>query len=54
LHWKFDVRECCRAVADVVKAKLSRPDHRSSDMNHYENDKITRVKDHKAIERFWL
>jgi MEMO1 family protein len=23
----------------------------SSDMNHYENDSITRVKDHKAIER---
>ncbi len=23
----------------------------SSDMNHYESDKITRVKDHKAIER---
>jgi len=23
----------------------------SSDMNHYENDRITRVKDHKAIER---
>ena len=23
----------------------------SSDMNHYENDRITREKDHKAIER---
>ena len=23
----------------------------SSDMNHYENDSITRLKDHKAIER---
>jgi len=23
----------------------------SSDMNHYENDAITRIKDHKAIER---
>jgi len=23
----------------------------SSDMNHYENDRVTRVKDHKAIER---
>ena len=23
----------------------------SSDMNHYENDKVTREKDHKAIER---
>ena len=23
----------------------------SSDMNHYENDTVTRVKDHKAIER---
>ena len=23
----------------------------SSDMNHYENDSVTRAKDHKAIER---
>jgi AmmeMemoRadiSam system protein B len=39
------------AIADVVEAQ----DERvliisSSDMNHYENDQITRVKDHKAIE----
>jgi MEMO1 family protein len=40
------------AVADVVHA---RNDNilivASSDMNHYESDAITRVKDHKAIER---
>ena len=40
------------AVAEAVQAQ----DERilivaSSDMNHYENDTITRVKDHKAIER---
>jgi len=40
------------AIADVVDAQ----DERvliiaSSDMNHYESDKVTRVKDHKAIER---
>jgi MEMO1 family protein len=39
-------------IADVVKA-LAEPVLliASSDMNHYENDTITRVKDHKAIER---
>lgn len=40
------------AIADVVAAQ---PEPAliiaSSDMNHYENDKITRVKDRKAIER---
>jgi AmmeMemoRadiSam system protein B len=40
------------AIASVVEAQ----DERvliiaSSDMNHYESDKVTRVKDHKAIER---
>jgi len=40
------------AVADTVQAQ----DERilivaSSDMNHYENDTVTRIKDHKAIER---
>jgi AmmeMemoRadiSam system protein B len=39
-------------IADVVKA-LAEPVLliASSDMNHYENDTVTRVKDHKAIER---
>jgi MEMO1 family protein len=40
------------AIADVVAAQ---PDPvlivASSDMNHYESDAITRVKDHRAIER---
>ncbi len=40
------------AIAEVVAAQ----DERvliiaSSDMNHYENDQVTRIKDHKAIER---
>ena len=40
------------ALADVIAAQ----DERvliiaSSDMNHYESDKVTRVKDHKAIDR---
>jgi MEMO1 family protein len=40
------------AIADVVKA-MAEPVLliASSDMNHYENDTVTRVKDHKAIER---
>ena len=40
------------AIADVVDA-LKEPALivASSDMNHYESDTITRVKDHKAIER---
>ena len=42
----------CRAVAKVVAAQ---PEPvllvASSDMNHYESDAITRVKDRKAIER---
>ena len=39
-------------IADVVKA-AAEPVLliASSDMNHYENDTVTRVKDHKAIER---
>ena len=40
------------AIADVVQALGERVLLiASSDMNHYENDTITRVKDHKAIER---
>ena len=40
------------ALASVLKAQ-SEPTLivASSDMNHYENDHITRVKDHKAIDR---
>jgi AmmeMemoRadiSam system protein B len=50
---QFDILEKLgEAVAEVVQAQ---PDRilivASSDMNHYENDTITRVKDHKAIER---
>lgn len=41
-----------QALADVIKAQ---PDPvlivASSDMNHYESDALTRVKDHRAIER---
>jgi MEMO1 family protein len=40
------------AVADVVHAQTETIFIvASSDMNHYENDSITRIKDHKAIER---
>ena len=50
---KFDVLESLgQAIGDVAKDE---PEPvliiASSDMNHYENDKITRMKDHKAIER---
>jgi len=50
---KFDVLESLgQAIGDVVK---DAPEPvliiASSDMNHYEDDKITRVKDHKAIEK---
>ncbi|HLB87657.1 MAG TPA: AmmeMemoRadiSam system protein B [Terriglobales bacterium] len=50
---QFDVLETLgEAMAEVVGAL----DERvliisSSDMNHYESDQVTRVKDHKAIER---
>ena len=40
------------AVAEVVQAQGERIlIAASSDMNHYENDAVTRVKDHKAIEQ---
>jgi MEMO1 family protein len=50
---KFDVLENLgQAIADVVQAEAeSVLIIASSDMNHYESDKITRVKDHKAIDR---
>ena len=39
------------AIADVIAAQNSRVlIVASSDMNHYESDAITRVKDHRAIE----
>ena len=50
---KFETLEKLgEAVADTLRPQ----DERilivaSSDMNHYENDAITRIKDHKAIER---
>ena len=44
-----------RAIAEVVQANAA-PENpilivASSDMNHYESDAITRVKDRKAIDR---
>ncbi|HTW58397.1 MAG TPA: AmmeMemoRadiSam system protein B [Terriglobales bacterium] len=54
---KFEVlEELGRAVADVIAAYISSQHEpvlivASSDMNHYESDAITRVKDHRAIER---
>jgi AmmeMemoRadiSam system protein B len=50
---KFDVLENLgQAIADVVKAEAEPVlINASSDMNHYESDKITRIKDHKAIDR---
>ena len=57
----FDVlRGLGEALADVIadRQEEARTDREekvlivaSSDMNHYESDAITRVKDHKAIER---
>lgn len=40
-----------QAIAAVLKGKGDVMVIASSDMNHYETDSITRVKDHKAIER---
>lgn len=53
----YDVlRELGEALADVISHLKEDRDEKilivaSSDMNHYESDAITRVKDHKAIER---
>ena len=55
----FDVlRGLGEALADVIADRYEEEDQHervliiaSSDMNHYESDAITRVKDHKAIER---
>jgi AmmeMemoRadiSam system protein B len=50
---QFDILEKLgEAVADTVHSQAERIlIIASSDMNHYENDAITRIKDHKAIER---
>jgi AmmeMemoRadiSam system protein B len=50
---QFDVLEKLgEAVAETVQPQSDKIlIIASSDMNHYENDAITRVKDHKAIER---
>jgi MEMO1 family protein len=50
---QFDVLEKLgEAMAEIVaKENQAVLLIASSDMNHYENDAITRVKDHKAIER---
>jgi AmmeMemoRadiSam system protein B len=50
---QFDILEQLgNAIAEVIAAqKDSMLIVASSDMNHYESDAITRVKDHRAIER---
>ncbi len=50
---QFEVLEQLgNAVADVLKSQAERVlIVASSDMNHYEDDRITREKDHKAIEQ---
>jgi AmmeMemoRadiSam system protein B len=49
---RFDVlAELGEAIADVIAAQNGRVlIVASSDMNHYESDAVTRVKDHSAIE----
>ncbi|HVO79835.1 MAG TPA: AmmeMemoRadiSam system protein B [Terriglobales bacterium] len=50
---QFEVLQALgEAIGDAVEAQSEAVlIVASSDMNHYENDKVTRVKDHKAIER---
>jgi AmmeMemoRadiSam system protein B len=50
---QFDALEALgQAIGDVVAGASERVlILASSDMNHYESDQITRIKDHKAIER---
>jgi hypothetical protein len=49
------LRELGEAIAEVIGEREEIDENiliiASSDMNHYEDDTITRVKDHKAIER---
>ncbi len=49
----FDIlRGLGEALADVISTQADKVlIIASSDMNHYESDAVTRVKDHKAIER---
>ena len=50
---QFDILEKLgEAVAYTIQAQAAKIlIVASSDMNHYENDAVTRIKDHKAIER---
>jgi len=50
---QFDALEALgQAIGEVVAGESERVlIVASSDMNHYESDQITRIKDHKAIER---
>ncbi|MBZ5569755.1 MAG: AmmeMemoRadiSam system protein B [Acidobacteriia bacterium] len=46
------LQELGEAMARVIAVETQKPlIIASSDMNHYESDEITRVKDHKAIDR---
>jgi AmmeMemoRadiSam system protein B len=46
------LRELGKALAEVISSREEKVlIIASSDMNHYESDAITRIKDHKAIER---
>ena len=46
------LRDLGEALADVISGQRDKVlIIASSDMNHYESDAVTRVKDHKAIER---
>jgi MEMO1 family protein len=51
--WQFEpLEQLGKALADVIAAQKDPVlIVASSDMNHYESDMITRVKDHRAIER---
>jgi len=51
--WQFEpLEQLGKALADVIGAQKDLVlIVASSDMNHYESDTITRVKDHRAIER---
>ncbi|HWY55163.1 MAG TPA: AmmeMemoRadiSam system protein B [Terriglobales bacterium] len=50
---QFDILEKLgEAVADTIRSQSDKIlIIASSDMNHYESDTVTRIKDHKAIER---
>jgi AmmeMemoRadiSam system protein B len=48
--WR-DLENLGNAIARVVQASPDVEIIASSDMNHYESDAVTRIKDHKAIEK---